>query len=355
MKFLDLAKYQKKINLEIEDYFDKQIKEAAAISPYCKKLTKDLKFFVLAGGKRLRGFLVILGYRAFGGRNEKNILKVAAAAEIGHSAILIHDDLIDQDAIRRGGLTFHKKYQKWFESQHMGKEAEHLGNSFAIVSGGILATFMNKLIAETNFKDEYKERAMSYLSQKGWQTGIGEILDIYFSGRLDVKEKDILNMQRLKTATYTVESPLFIGGLLAGVELARLMPLKKYALLVGEAFQIKDDLLDLYGSKKAVGKSLYSDLKEGKQTLIFKRVYQKLKGKDRDYFSYCFGRKNINTKEVEKIKKMIQESSVKKETKEILRKKIKEAKLLIGRFSFISFSYKQILKNLADFVIEREK
>jgi len=195
------------------------------------------------GGKGIRGNLVILGYQIASSEfriqsselENKEILKVAAAYEIFHTAILAHDDIIDKSPERRGQQSLY---------QALG--GDHRGISLAITladAGFFLAT---KIISEADFPEKRKNEALKYFSSIMLNTAMGQILDI--------EKGDPLTVAKYKTAKYTVSGPLVLGAILAGARLDKLTQLDQFGEAVGIAFQIQDDILD--GETKKYKQSL---------------------------------------------------------------------------------------------------
>lgn len=227
---LFLEDYNKKINLAISD------------------LPKDYREY-LKGGKRIRGALVLLGFELFGGKQNQDIIRASLAAEIAHSAFLIHDDFIDQDSLRRGEETVHKKYSRKF--------GEHFGASMAVNIGdkGFFLSF--KLLNSLNFSPKLLIRANKYLNELFETVVRGQILDITLQKKAHYSKKEVLDMYKLKTARYTIPGPLSLGAILAGASSRNIALLEEFGAPLGLAFQLKDDEMDAD-----------SDVKEGKITLL---------------------------------------------------------------------------------------
>ncbi|MBI3109469.1 polyprenyl synthetase family protein [Candidatus Daviesbacteria bacterium] len=196
--------------------------------------------FILSckGGKRLRGKLVVLGYQ-LAKQGEKEILKVAAAYEIMHSAILAHDDIIDQSPLRRGRPSLHKS----------------VGVEQAITLADLGFFLAIKIIAESKFEDKLKIKALGMFSKIMVDTAIGQMLDI--------QKGDSLTIRKLKTAQYTVAGPLQLGAVLGGAKRNLLDQLDKFGENLGVAFQIRDDILD--GEVKSVDEAGVEALKYANQ------------------------------------------------------------------------------------------
>lgn len=199
-------------------------KTAVSLLPLVDKFIKACQ-----GGKRIRGTLVKLGYELGksedGRQKSEDIIKVAAAYEIFHASILVHDDIIDQSPIRRGKPSLY---------QALG--GDHYGISQAICLGDAGFFLATKVIAESNFPEKEKNEALKLFSQTMVETAIGQMLDL--------SKGDPVTIMRLKTAKYTVAGPLQIGTILAGGKQNLLDQLDKFGTYLGIAFQIKDDILD---------------------------------------------------------------------------------------------------------------
>lgn len=187
-----------------------------------------------SGGKKLRGVLVVLGYelakQATGNRfqvTDKEIFKIAAAYEILHSAVLVHDDVIDQSPKRRG---IHSLYKAIGGGHYGVSQAISLGDA------GFFLGF--KIISESNFPQKSKISALKLFSKVMLDTALGEILDL--------EKADPLVVMKLKTAYYTISGPLQLGAILGGLGPAslRILGMRDFGESLGIAFQIKDDILD---------------------------------------------------------------------------------------------------------------
>lgn len=207
----DLRSQVKKISLQLLPLVDKFIESCG-------------------GGKRLRGKLVLLGYKLAAGKQNREVLKIAAAYEIMHAAILAHDDIIDQSLTRRDKPSLYKA----------------VGTEQAITLADLGFFLAIKIIAESKFPEKAKNEALKLFSQTMMDTAIGQMLDI--------QKSDPVLVRKLKTAKYTVAGPLQLGAVLAG---GKLDLLDQFGTNLGIAFQIKDDILD----KEAIDGDLENALK----------------------------------------------------------------------------------------------
>ncbi len=256
-----LFNYQKKINREIEKLYNLEIKRAQ--QPFLRKTLKTLKEFSLRPAKRIRAIFVNYGYLLAGGKNKKEILKTSIFIELIHNYLLIHDDVIDQDKIRRGRPTIHCQYQYQKFSKLTGEKKEHFGLSMAIGAGDMMNAIGYEVLASSNFPSRYKIQTINKLNRILYATRYGQMLELKLRKKIEpdkkLRESDIFEIYKSKTAFYSSVGPLQIGATLAGANQKFLKKIEKFALPLGIAFQIQDDLSDIE-----------SDLKKGQPTLIRK-------------------------------------------------------------------------------------
>jgi geranylgeranyl diphosphate synthase, type I len=217
-----------------------------------------LREYVLRGGKRLRGTLLILGHEAAGGRKEA-ALDASIGVELLHAYLLIHDDFMDQDDVRRGGPTLHRA---------LG--GDHLAASLALLCGSLCEAWAYQLLGP----------AAPLAARTVEQVILGQMADVRGPRGRELSADEILEVQRAKTGTYTFEFPLHLGAALASAAHPLLEVLSAYARPLGVAFQIADDLLGTFGAPEVTGKPNGSDLREGKRTLLVARALEKASAAD---------------------------------------------------------------------------
>jgi len=263
-----LEDFRKKINIEIAKHLDKAISEAKKKDVLITDALRYVKKFTLAGGKRLRAALMYYGYLAVDGKDKQRMLETAVSIELIHVFLLIHDDIMDRDKRRHGIDTVNFKYQKLGKRISPAGDYEHFGNSIAIAIGDMIGAIGSQIIFDSGFDTKLVFKALSRLQEIVSMTVIGQSKDVYLEYSGKATEKDILKMYEYKTAKYTIEGPLHIGAILAGADDADLETLSQYALPLGVAFQLRDDINGLFGDPAKTGKPADSDLKEGKYTML---------------------------------------------------------------------------------------
>lgn len=226
------------------------------------------------GGKRTRPLLVNLGYQAVNDQADQRIVDIGCAFELLHTALVIHDDIIDQDFTRRGKPTLAAHYRD--EALERGKAqatAEHVGHSAALLAGDVLIAQALRLMHAACRGLACADQILELFHTAIQQSAAGELDDIVFSAHLDSPNlDDVLRMHRLKTAAYSFVAPLVSGALLAGASAKVVTRLTDFANLLGACYQIIDDVLGTFGDPQATGKPTDSDLREGKSTVLIALV-----------------------------------------------------------------------------------
>ena len=240
-----------------------------------------LRDYLLRGGKRIRGALVLLGCEAAGGDADEAI-DASIGLELLHAYLLIHDDFMDQDDTRRGGPTLHRA---------LG--GDHLAASVALLCGSLCEAWAYQLLPAK------VHRVVSDVLE---QVILGQMADLRAPGS-DLGEEAILDIQQRKTGSYTFELPLAVGALLAGADGRLLQKLSAYAGPIGVAFQIADDLLGSFGAPELTGKPSGNDLREGKRTLLVARALQQASPADAARLREQLGKPEADVEELRGILK----------------------------------------------------
>jgi geranylgeranyl pyrophosphate synthase len=271
------------------------------------------------------------------------LLKIAAAYELFQTAILAHDDIIDNSPKRRGK-----------SSLHVALGNNHFGKSQAICLGDIGFFLAYRLISESNFDDALKTKAITFFSTSIMQTTVGEMLDVELAQKKSgTSQKDILTVARLKTAYYTFVAPLTLGAILAGAEDELLAMIKTYGEALGIAFQLQDDIHDIFGTEQSLKKEVGGDILEGKQTILFAKALASADKKQTEILSKFYGNAKSKTEEIEIIKKIFRDTGALKYTEDLIKKYSKKAKAIIPDLS-PELPIQTILDEIIDYVVKTD-
>ncbi|MDE0839079.1 MAG: polyprenyl synthetase family protein [Kiritimatiellae bacterium] len=250
------------------------------VSGLPKAFTAPIEAFIRRKGKRIRSSLFAVAYRGYSTRRPRNLFRSAASLELLHDFILIHDDLIDHAATRRGEPSMHKSLDSLFGE--MGSR-RFKGSDMALVVGDMLYAMALHGFLTIGETPERKQRAFDLLTKTAIYTGCGELDELIHT--LKPIEKmtvdDIYRIYDWKTGYYTFSAPLAMGATLGGASRKEVDKLLKTGEHLGRAFQIRDDLLDLFGSGDRFGKPALTDLKEGKKTLPVYYAHRNTRGAKR--------------------------------------------------------------------------
>ncbi len=262
--------------------------------------------FTLRGGKRFRALLLLAGYHLATGRDPRPALPAAAGLEHFQSWMLIHDDIVDHAEERRGGPSLHRAMEGAHRREALGGSAEEYGVGIALTLGDLEEPFTVDSFLRVRVPAAARLAALAEYVRMTRLTAYGQLLDIR-NETLDpgrVSEEAVLTVHRLKSAVYTVASPLKIGALLGGRTAPSLLDLEAVGIDLGVAFQLRDDVLGAGFEAEETGKSS-NDLIEGKRTLLVVRAWQLGSEADRSRLGRVLGNPQAPPEEVERAREVI--------------------------------------------------
>ena len=299
-----LYEYIPQINKRLEKYFDQELALKFGFNTKQKALVRKMllhaKEHNLRPAKRLRASFVHYGYLLGNSKVDERIWKAAMSVELIHTALLMHDDVMDQDDKRRGQPTTHR----FFENGD-----PHYGESMAYTLGDTVLSIGYQLLLDSGFDNKLVIPAERKLLRGIANTAYGQAYDVTLEKiRNQWTENDVIVLHQAKTAVYTYENPLYIGAILGGQEPRVLKILTDYAMNGGVAFQLQDDILGVFGNPKKTGKSANSDLLQGKCTLLILRVFKNGTPGQIKALEKVWGKRKANKTDIEKAKQAIIDS-----------------------------------------------
>ncbi len=288
-----VADFQKAFHTVLTSALLQKAEESKDLPPLAQTaLTSARRFslhsFTARGGKRIRPLLFCCGYLCLGGADAHAVLQASVAVELLQTGLIIHDDLIDRSIERRQGPTMHLLWRDYFREERYqaryASEPEHFGLSMAVLMGDIASALAYEILARAEFPLEQRLRAVRTFSEVIYRVAFGELLDVDLGMRplATLSEPEILKIYELKTAGYTTEGPLHLGAVLGGAEAKHLALLSEYAVPLGIAFQVQDDLLGMFGRRDEIGKDEGSDLLEAKRTPLLLHSWRESSSSERD-------------------------------------------------------------------------
>lgn len=330
--------------------FVKQFNSSYSINKISSLLGKNIKEFILRKGKRIRPVLFVIGYRGFSDKNPSDLYTSALSIEILHDFMLIHDDIVDKSDTRRGKPSLHKLLDKYL-SRH--KNIKFTGSDLSLIAGDVI--YSMAIAAFLSIKEDplRKEKALKNFIKAAVFTGSGQFLEI-LTGIKPIEKitrADIFKIYDYKTAHYTFVTPLTTGAILAGAPQDEIAKLFQFGIFTGRAFQIKDDILGMFGNEKKIGKSILSDLQEAKKTILIWHAYNNCGKKDKSVIKKILTKNKVTIKDLVIMQKVITKSGalsyVKKEIS-LLTNKAKKAVMSCS----MDKSYKDALTSYCEHILK---
>ena len=312
-------------------------------------------------GKLLRGVLVCLGYKG-SGKTDHEYLALATAVELFQTSILIHDDIIDKADLRRGEKTIPVSYKELYSKPLKNKQGFQTKKADFADAMAICIADTGFYLANQIIVSEYKNKSnladiLSYYQDIAIKTCKGEMIDIelpfkeVFFETSNLEDR-IMEIYKLKTAWYSVIGPYCLGMILGEEKEENIKYMEKALLYAGIAFQIKDDLLGIYGDEKELGKSTNSDIEEYKQTILYAHA---LDTKYKEELLKYYGKENLTTDETKTVKQIFIDCG----SKEYATKKMNEYFKLsiseVDKAMFLSEEHKSLLKGFILYLQKRSR
>jgi geranylgeranyl diphosphate synthase type I len=325
MTFADFSRmYVPFINEYIYTFYSN--KELSAHNPDIKLAYSLLKEYCTRDGKRIRPLLLLLSYLGYGGTTQdiQSVIPVAASLECMHAFLLIQDDIIDGAIMRRGKPAFHKVCDSSYNRHN-----ENIGQWVAIAIADVLMSNAVEMISGLNaacMSSFLREFAEIYE-----RTALGQMLDIIWSNQVRVDDDKIPHtIASMKTAHYTVSGPLRLGYILSGKDdTNELKKLADAGYAIGFAFQMRDDIIGVFGNEKDTGKSAISDIEEGKYTVLVQKTMELLNNTNKSRFMGVFSKRQKSERDILAIKEYIKKSGAVEEVQQLITEHMNKAKGII--------------------------
>jgi geranylgeranyl diphosphate synthase type II len=346
---ISLAQSQQVVNEVLSSFLHEQRVAAEAIHSSYGRLYEEIERVVFAGGKRLRPHLVFVGY----GTYDESAAMVAAAHELLHVALLIHDDIIDRDTLRHGQATIHHSYDSVHYAPFLDSQSErhHFSTSAALLAGDLLISSAYELIRRANLSMDTYQKVAQLMSTGVFEVAGGELLDSD-SPFIPCTYAPIL-FYRYKTTGYSFIAPLLSGVMLSmHTSTEDIERLRTYATNLGIAYQIKDDYLGVFGETTKTGKSTTGDLREGKRTFLIAEFEKVANDEQRQVFGELFGNPHATEEQLIHLKTILKESGAADESVHLENEFSQKALAAVAQIEDVSL--RENLLSLTKFLNERD-
>ncbi len=264
---LDRDDLRARVQKALDAFVSDQVPLLAAVSDDLAPLA-DALVQLLAGGKRLRPAFCYWGYRGAGGEDCDAAVAAAASLELFQACAIVHDDVMDGSDTRRGAPAAHRRFASLHRSSDWHGDPEAFGAGAAVLLGDLCLVWSDELLATSGFGAVELLRADRVFAQMRSELMGGQYLDLLEQARGGGSVERALRVARWKSAKYTIERPLHLGAALAGADQDVVDGYSGFGLPLGEAFQMRDDLLGVFGDPEQTGKPAGDDLREGKRTVL---------------------------------------------------------------------------------------
>jgi geranylgeranyl diphosphate synthase type I len=266
-----LAAIAARVEQRLREFLEPEEQRWSAFDADLAEPVREIGRLVLVGGKRLRPAFCHWGYVAAGGdASDAMVANAGAAFELMHAFALFHDDVMDDAASRRGNPTTHTVFTGHHRTHAWAGEARRFGEGVAILVGDLAFVYADQLMADAS------PAAWRIWNELRIELNIGQVLDIVGSVRNERSRVKAERICRYKSGKYTIERPLHLGAVMAAPDRAdELLPiLSGYGLPLGDAFQMRDDVMGAFGDAAVTGKPVGGDLREGKPTPLLARAVE---------------------------------------------------------------------------------
>ena len=337
---------------DLDRFLDEKKRTMSAVRPWGPDVLKRLADFTKKG-KLIRGGLVCLGFEMGGRPLTRTAVRAGTALELMQSALLIHDDIMDKDALRRGAPALHRQYAGLAGREGVS-DADHFGVSMGICAGEIAIFLAFEALAGLGGPCRRSAAAQRLFASEFGLVGLGQMRDIQSgsSTRL-LKGREVLDLYRFKTARYSFSLPLAMGWVLAGGRRAVLPRLENLGESLGLIFQIKDDELGLFGDESVLGKPVGSDIRQGKKTLLYVRMLERSDPAEKKRLAGLFGRPDIAESGVAFVRELALRCGAAGDIRASMRRYEKRARAALGGLP-VAARFREVLTALLEFSLLRK-
>jgi len=307
-----LKSLRKQVESHLQDFLSTQSDYFTAIAPELKPVSTSLSAFVVNGGKRFRPLFAAVGAMGAGSELSDPEMRAFASLELLQACALVHDDLMDASDTRRGEPAIHKLFETMHVAEKYQGKTTQFGLSASVLIGDLALIWSDLMLNSSGIKNESLLAALSVHDEMRVELIAGQYLDVFEQARGTQSVAQALNIARYKSAKYTIERPLHLGAAIAIPDAAKRAQIvsiySEFGLPLGEAFQLRDDLLGVFGDPKVTGKPAGDDLREGKRTVLMAMTHDRISGPAEAEFLQEFGNHDISEGAIARLQEIIIET-----------------------------------------------
>ncbi|MBO0846180.1 MAG: polyprenyl synthetase family protein [Nocardioides sp.] len=315
----DQTAFRGRVQAALDGFLDEQAVRLAPLGADAARLLAEARA-VVSGGKRFRAAFCYWGFHAVAGlscADDDALVRACAALELLHASALVHDDYMDASDTRRGRPATHRMFADEHRGDRWRGDPEQYGASAAILLGDLLLSWSDELLRRCGMPLERVAAALDILDRCRSEVIAGQFLDVSVQARGEADVDLAMTVLRYKSAKYSIERPLHIGATLAGASEAHLRELSSFGLPLGEAFQLRDDLLGVFGDPDQTGKPAGDDLVEGKRTVLVALTLDEAPAPDAARLDAALGT-DLAAEEVAELRRIINDSGAHHQVEQVI-------------------------------------
>ncbi len=347
------TRLKERVDEALQDHLEAPLARVRQASEALVPAADELHEFV-AEGKRIRPALLYLGFQAVGGRTLSAVDGPALALELLHTCALLHDDVIDRAATRRGRPTTHLTFAQRHRDAGWRGDADAYGEAMAILLGDLAFVQADELFLHATVPSEPLLAGFRRFTMLREEVMVGQTLDLHAATAGVTSREVALSIATLKSGRYSVARPLEVGALLAGAPEELVEGLGTFGDPLGRAFQVRDDLLGVFGDATVTGKSSASDLAEGKRTLLIAEAYDRADAAGRDLLDEHLGDPQLDDATAEQLRQVVEASGARRAAESYVDEAIEQARRQL-RSLHIDAEVRETLDAVARWVGDRRR
>jgi len=337
---------------ELSIFLNRESAYLNSISSDLSPVSDSLTSFLLDSGKRLRPLFAYAGFAAAGGGLEKSVTRAMAALELLQACALIHDDLMDGSDTRRGKPSIHRHFESVHVQEQLDGFAPQYGLSAAVLLGDLALVWSDQMLNTAGLTTEQYARVMPFYNEMRVELMAGQFLDIHEQTQKDTSVDRSMKIARYKSGKYTIERPLHLGAAMTSSSKDVTDALSAYGLPLGEAFQLRDDLLGVFGDPSVTGKPAGDDLREGKRTVLIAMTNERQSDAQREMARKFFGKPDIDAAGVGILQEIIESTGARAELEATI-DRLTEESLTAAQSQVFTDDGKALLVELANIATKR--
>ena len=369
---LDVEELRTRVQKALDDVLAHQADVLEEVSPECVPLVESVHDLV-AGGKRLRPAFCYWGWRGAGGQDDDCVVRAAAALELFHAAALIHDDVMDRSDTRRGMPAVHRRFATLHRGNSWTGDAERFGHAAAILAGDLCLSWSDEVLSGCGLAPARIRAGKAVFDRMRTQLMGGQYLDMLeqavaatgggrTGGRhaghdgADAGPDPVVRARRVirfKSAKYTIEHPLLLGGTLAGAAAEVLAAYSAYGMPLGEAFQLRDDVLGVFGDPVETGKPAGDDLREGKRTALVALAVQRADPSQAALVRRLLGDPGLDEAGVARLREVIVDTGARQTVEQLISDLVSTSRAALHRAP-VTDEARTVLSGLVDAATSRD-